>query len=70
MGAQAVPQQISRNILHLSALFRTHWVNPLTRKVLTMNAANNLALAQRGTAVVNHRANPNSIQSSSTVLKG
>jgi len=33
---------------------RTHRVNPLTRKVLSMNAANNLALAPRGATVVNH----------------
>ena len=33
---------------------RTHRVNPSPRKVLFMNAANNLALAQRGTVVVNH----------------
>ena len=32
----------------------THRDNPPTRKVLFMNAANNLALAQRGTVVVNH----------------
>ena len=36
------------------ALPRTHRVNPPTRKVLFMNAANNLALAQRGTVVVSH----------------
>ena len=36
------------------ALPRTHRVNPSTRKVSSMNAANNLALAQRGTVVVQH----------------
>ena len=36
------------------AMPRTHRVNPPTRKVLSMNAANNLALAQRGTVVVSH----------------
>ena len=33
---------------------RTHRVNPLTRKVLSMNAANNLALVPIGPAVADH----------------
>jgi hypothetical protein len=33
---------------------RTHRVNPLTRKVLSMNAANNLALMPIGPAVADH----------------
>ena len=36
------------------ALPRTHRVNPPTRKVSTMNAANNLALMQIGPAVADH----------------
>ena len=33
---------------------RTHRINPLIRKVSSMNATNNLALAPRGATVVNH----------------
>ena len=36
------------------ALPRTHRVNPPTRKVSSMNAANNLALMQIGPAVADH----------------
>ena len=36
------------------AMPRTHRVNPPTRKVLSMNAANNLALMQIGPAVAEH----------------
>ena len=36
------------------ALPRTHRVNPSIRKVSSMNATNNLALAPRSTTVVNH----------------